>query len=76
MTLWRHGKIVLLTFELRQAMVVTHNGEAVQPRLDGIESGLWFLSNDGDGSYRGGGPSRSSWDRRLGTGGITDVAAR
>jgi hypothetical protein len=29
----QHGKIVLLTFEWRRAMVAVGNGEAVQPKL-------------------------------------------
>jgi hypothetical protein len=43
----------LLTFEWQRA---TDNGEAVRPRLDGVESDLQCLSIDGDGSYGGGGP--------------------
>jgi hypothetical protein len=33
MALRRHGKIVLLTFKWRRAMVAVGNWEAVQPKL-------------------------------------------
>jgi hypothetical protein len=57
-------------------MVAAGNDGAIRPSLDSVEGDLRCLSDDGDTSYKGGGPTRSSWDGRLGTGGITSVTVR
>jgi hypothetical protein len=50
-------------------------GRAVWPSLDGVEGDLRCLSDNGDNSHEGSGPSGSSYDGRLGMRGNTGVTA-
>jgi hypothetical protein len=66
----------LLTFDQRHVMDVAGDGGLSSSRFSDDDRLLWWLSNDGEGTDRIGGPRGSFQDGWLGAGGSTPAWRR